>query len=148
MHGTSELTEIEQQLLMAAAVCGFGPRTDLSGANTVRIVNQVLVWRGLTSDQIDSIWSDQECDSDVYTTLVRMTHQWCSDGSFRPGERAGPALFQGGGNWGVPGDPDRPACWPHYNSCRLTAEGKRLAQVLLEQHPEYRESAKPRATTD
>ncbi len=45
MVGADDLTEVEQQLLMAAAVQGLGPTTDISRANTVRIVHQVLRWR-------------------------------------------------------------------------------------------------------
>ena len=138
MVGASELTEIEQQLLMAAAVHGLGPATDLVSANTARVVNQVLRWRGLTAEQIKAGWRDRDCDPEhaaVYAALVRMIRR--RDGSFRPAERPGPALFEGSGNWGVPGDPSRRACWPQYNSCRLTAEGERLARLLLEQHPEY-----------
>ena len=143
---TDDLTEIEQQLLMAAAVQGLGPATDLGRANTARVVNQVLRWRGLTAEQVNAGWRDEDCDPEhdaVYAALVRMTHQECRDGSFRPGERPGPALFEGGGNWGVPGDPDCPPCWPHFNSCRLTSEGERLALLLLEQNPEYCKNAEP-----
>ena len=110
MGGVGDLTEGEQQLLMAAGVHGLGPATDLGRANTARVVNQVLRWRGLTAEQIDAGWQDEDCDPEhdaVYAALVRMTHQKCRDGSFRPGERPGPALSEGGGNWGVPGEPDR-----------------------------------------
>jgi hypothetical protein len=44
MGGMGELTEAEQQLLMAAGVHGPGPATDLGRANTARVVNQVLRW--------------------------------------------------------------------------------------------------------
>lgn len=141
MGGAGDLTEVEQQLLMAAAVHGLGPATDLGRANTARIVNQVLRWRGLTDDQINAGWRDEDCDPEqgaVYATLIRMTHQAHREGPGRAPERPGAALFKGGGNWGVPGDPDRPACWPYFNSCQLTTEGERLARLLLEQHPEYR----------
>jgi hypothetical protein len=144
MGGVGDLTEVEQQLLMAAAVHGLGPATDLGRANTARVVNQALRWRGLTAEQVNAGWRDKDCDPEheaVYAALVRMTHHACRDGSFRPGKRPGPALFEGRGNWGVPGDPEHPACWPHFNSCRLTVEGQRLAQSLLAQHPEYRKSA-------
>lgn len=66
-----------------------------------------------------------------------MTSQVCKDGIVRACERPGPALFEGGGNWGITGDLDRPACWPQFNSCRLTYEGERLARELLALHPEY-----------
>ena len=144
MGGVGDLTEVEQQLLMAAGVHGLGPATDLARANTERVINQVLRWRGLTAEQIDAGWQDEDCDPEhdaVYAALVRMTHQKCRDGSFQTGERPGSALFEGGCNWGVPGDPGRPPCWPHFNSCRLTAEGERLARSLSEQYPEYRKSA-------
>jgi hypothetical protein len=151
MDDAIDLTEVERQLLMAAAVHGLGPATDISRANTARVVNQVLHWRGLTAEQVNAGWRDEDCDPEhdaVYAALVRMTHQAVRGGGFRPSERPGPALFEGGGNWGVPADPERPACWPHFNSCRLTAEGERLARELLEQHPEYRKSAEPGAAPD
>jgi len=72
---------------------------------------------------------------------VRIVHQKCTNGSFWPAKRPGPALFEGGGNWGVSGDPNCPACWPDFNSCRLTVQGDRLAGLLLEQRPEPRKSA-------
>jgi hypothetical protein len=143
MSGESDLTETEQQLLMAAALHGFGPNTDLGRANTARVVNQVLRWRGLSDEQILSGWWDEDCSpahDAVYSALVRITHQTHRAGPGRPPERPGVALFEGGGNWGVPGDPDRPACWPQFNSCRLTAEGKRIARDLLAQHPEYQKT--------
>lgn len=139
MGSATYLTEIEQQLLRSAAVLGLGPATDLSRANTARVVDQVLRWRGLTAEQVDAGWRLEDCDPEhgtVYAALVRMTHQTDVDGPGRAPERPGPALFEGGGNWGVPGDPEQPACWPQYNSCRLTAEGERVARVLLERHPE------------
>ena len=137
---TADLSEIEQQLLIAAAVHGLGPAADLSRACTARVVDQVLRWRGLTVERMQVGWPDGERDPEhemVYAALVRMTHQKCPDGSFRPAERAGPVLFEGGGNWGVPGDPTCPPCQPEFNSCRLTAEGEQQARLLLEQHPEY-----------
>ncbi len=144
MDRTADLTEIEQQLLMAAAVHGLGTGTDLGRANTARIVDQVLAWRGLSGEQVRSGCQGEECDPThdlVYSALIRMIHQKHREGPGRAPGRPGPALFEGGGNWGVPGDPDFPACSPRYNSCRLTAEGERLARLLLEGHSECRRSA-------
>ena len=141
MGVAGDLTEVEQQLLMAAAIYGLGPTADLGRANTARVVNQVLRWRGLSAAQINSGWRDEDCDPEheaVYGALIRMTHEVHCQEPGRIPERWGEALFEGSGNWGVPGDPDRPACWPQYNSCRLTAEGERVARELLERHPEYR----------
>lgn len=145
MANAGDLTETEQQLLMAAALLGFGPTISLLGANTVHILNRVLLWHGQTQEQIDNgWWVDENCDPShqvVYDTLIRMTEQVRHDRSNRAAERPGTALFEGGGNWGVPGDPDHPPCLPHFNSCRLTSEGERLARLLLEKHSEYREPA-------
>ena len=138
MTTTDHLTEIERQLLMAAAVHGLGPATEVRYANTARVVNLVLRWRGLAPNQINAGWRDDECDPEhdaVYEALIRMTHQLHMQGPGRAPERPGPALFEGGGNWG---DGDRPASWPQFNACRLTAEGERLARELLARHPEYR----------
>jgi hypothetical protein len=142
MNDRETLTETERLLLMAAAVQGMGPDTDLDYANTARVVNQALRWRGLSAEEVRRGWRDRECDpahEDIYNALIRMTHQTQSVGPGRAPERPGAPLFEGGGNWGVPGDPNRPACWPQYNSCRLTTLGERVAQQLLARHPEYGE---------
>ncbi|MCH8152512.1 MAG: hypothetical protein IH830_09095 [Planctomycetes bacterium] len=34
--------------------------------------------------------------------------------------------------------------FPHFTSCRLTERGARLAEQLLERHPEYRDIDQPR----
>ena len=60
---------------MAAAVHGLGPDTDLSRANTARVVDQVLRWRGLNAEEIQSGWKELECDpvhEEVYNALIRM----------------------------------------------------------------------------
>ncbi len=145
MNDPETLTETEQLLLMAAAVQGLGPDSDLVHGNTSRtsrIVNQVLRWRGLTEAEIrrDTEGSQNlhPIRTEVYNALIHMTRQKIRGGSWREAERPGPALFEGGGNWGVPGNPDRPACWPEFNSCRLTTDGERIAQELLAGHPECR----------
>jgi len=140
MHNRDTLTETERLLLMAAAVHELGQVTDLSRANTNRVVDQVLRWRGLSTEEIRSGWLEQEYGSvhaEVCDALIRMTHQTHRVGPGRAPERPGVPLFEGGGNWGVPGEPDRPACLPYYNSCRLTSEGERIARELLERHPEF-----------
>jgi hypothetical protein len=137
-------TETERLLLMAAAVHELGPATDLSWANTARVVDQVLRWRGLSALEVRDGWQEQECGpihEEVYNALIRMTHQTTQVGPGRLPERPGVPLFEGGGNWGVAGDPTCPACWPQFNSCRLTAEGERMARDLLRQYPEYRKGA-------
>src|ERR1700682_3807807 len=111
MDDFNTLTLTERLLLMAAAVHGLGPRTELGYANTARVVNQALRWRGLSAEEIRGGWRNRDCDpvhAEVYDALIRMTHQMQSVGPGRAPERAGPALFEGGGNWGVPGDPGRP----------------------------------------
>lgn len=141
MDECDTLTETERLLLMAAAVQNLGPHTDLSRANTARVVDQALRWRGLSDEEVRRGWREQECDpahEELYDALIRMTREMHSVGPSRAPERAGPVLFEGGGNWGVPGDPSCPACWPQYNSCRLTAEGERVALELLERFPEFR----------
>lgn len=135
------LTDMERLLLMAAAVQGLGPDADVTRANTARVVIQALRWSGLDSAEVRAQWDQGEWPpalEGVYGPLVRMTWQQRTGGGLFPAERLGLALFEGGGNWGVPGDPDCPPCDPQYNSCRLTALGERVALALLEQHPEYR----------
>jgi hypothetical protein len=144
MDKPETLTETERLLLMAAAVHELGPATDLSWANTARVVDQVLRWRGLSAEEVRDGWQEQECgliQEEVYNALIRMTHQTTRAGPGRLPERPGVPLFEGGGNWGVPGSPDCPACWPQFNSCRLTAEGERMARDFLGQCPEYRKDA-------
>jgi hypothetical protein len=142
---TPQLTDMERLLLMAAAVRGLGPNTDLSRANTWKIVLQALKWSGLDSPEVRELWLQNEWHpalEAVYGPLVRMTQPQCLDDSFRPAERPGPALFEGCGNWGISGE--RPPCDPHFNSCRLTTLGEQVALALLEQHPEYRSDAELR----
>jgi hypothetical protein len=137
---SEKLKEIERQLLLAAAVHGLGPATDLSRANTARVVNQVLRWRGRCAEELRYVWREQNGDplhDEVYGALIRMTRQIACGAEGRTPERPGTPLFEGGGNWGVPEDPSCPACEPEFNSCRLTKEGQQLAQVLLQRHPEY-----------
>lgn len=134
------LTETERLLLMAAAVHELGPAADLSRANTNRVVDQVLQWRGLSTEEIRDGWWEQECGTvhaEVYNALVRMTHQIHRVGAGRVPERPGVPLFEGSGDWGIPGDPSRPACLPYFNSCRLTSEGERIAEELLKRRPGY-----------
>jgi hypothetical protein len=122
---------IERQLLIAALVQGVLPKIKLDRANTWRVVDQVLSWHGLTTEQIEAGWRTHDCDLEhelVYSALVKMIHT-CVNGE---------KLFEGHGNWGVPGDASQPACHPQYNSCRLTAEGEKLAILILEKHPGYR----------
>jgi hypothetical protein len=151
MDQRETLTETERLLLMAAAVHELGPATDLSRANTARVVNQVLSWRGLSAEEVGGGWRELECGpihEEVYNALIRMTHQTHRAGPGRTPERPGAPLFEDGGNWGVPGDPNSPACWPQYNSCRLTAAGERVAREFLGRHPEYRKDAGPGAAPD
>jgi hypothetical protein len=150
MDDIETLTETERLLLMAAAVHGLGPGTDLSRANTARVVNQALLWLGVSPEEIRRGWEELETHKQgeqlenhpgseaFYAALVRMTHQLLRGGPGRAPERAGPALFEGSGNWGVPGDPGCPASSPYFNSCRLTARGEQIARELLVRHPEYR----------
>jgi len=151
MEEHETLTENERLLLMAAAVHELGPCTDLLRANTARVVEQVLRWRGLSAEEIRKGWREWSCDplhQEVYDTLVRMTLQWQRVGRGQAPVRPGVPLFEGAGNWGVPGDPSRPPCWPQYNSCRLTEAGGRLAKELLAQYPEYNKNAESSAAAD
>ena len=130
MDNKETLTETERLLLMAAAVQRLGPNTDLDRANTARVVDQVLRWICLGAEEISRGWEEPAIGPihrEVYNVLIRMTYQMPN----RAPERPGTPLFEGNGNWGVPGDPIRPACLPQYNSCRLTAEGEQLASELL-----------------
>ena len=133
---------------MAAAVHGYGPGADITRANTARIVWQALDWGGLFNDEVREHWNRGELHptiDQVYGQLVRMTHQLNRIGPGRRPERPGEALFEGGGNWGVPGDPERPPNDPWYNSSRLTPMGEQVARALLEEFPEYRKAGQSAA---
>ncbi len=137
MADSETLTVTEQLLLLAAAAHGLGPNADLNHANTTRVIDQVLRWRGLTEGEIQRGWQesgDHPVHDEVYGTLIRMTFQLPN----RAQERLGVPLFVGAGNWGGPSGSGYPACAPQFNSCRLTEEGVRIARQLLVQRPEYR----------
>jgi hypothetical protein len=114
---------------MAAAVHRLGPETDLTYANTARVMRQALHWAGLLHGEIETCFESYDDIPPVtqfYDALTSMIHQ----------ERATEALFEGGGNWGGPGL--RPAA-AHFTSCRLTERGWSLAKQLLDLHPHYRQ---------
>jgi hypothetical protein len=139
MDETEMFSEIERLLLMAASARELGPSSSLVRANTAKVVEQALLWLGLSGEDIRQGWAKPKrfpINEEVYNVLNRMTFQFPDRAPERPGE----VLFEGGGNWGVPGDPNCPAPWPQYNSCRLTRHGERIARLLLEQHPEYRKN--------
>jgi hypothetical protein len=129
-------SEDERLLLMAALVHGFGPDTQLGTANAHKVVAQALVWSE-GKDEAD-LWPGYFYDNPrataVHAVLVRMVRP-----SRRPAARPGPALFEGEGNWGDPGDPDPPSD-PFYTSCRLTARGVEIAERLLAGRPELRKT--------
>lgn len=129
MDDHESLSVTERRLLMAAAVQGLFADTDLTSgtASTFRVVDQALQWQRLSAEEILTGWDKEgTVNAQVYNVLVGLFH------------RPGAPLFEGYGNWGVPGDPSCPASWAHYNSCRLTARGERIALDLLSQHPEFR----------
>jgi len=116
-------------LLMAAAVHRLGPQTNLSYANTMKVMRQALHWAGLLHGEIEERFeSYDECPpvTQFYESLISMMPQ------SRPTE----VLFECGGNWGGLGEPRASA---HFTSCRLTERGWSLACQLLERHPRYRE---------
>jgi hypothetical protein len=137
MADVDTLTEIEQLLLVAAAVHGLGPQTNLNIANADKVVGQALEWAGLMGEESREAWEQIEYRPaivQVYGALIRMTHQILQVGPGRPPARPGEALFEGGGNFGTA---DAPQAFPHFTSCRLSVRGEQLARQLLEQHPEY-----------
>ena len=134
MTGTEGISEIERLLLMAAAVHGLGPGTDLSRANTAKVVDQVLKWTGVNDGEVREAWSSIESHpamDRVYTVLISMVQ---SDSGKLP-ERPGDPLFKGGGNWG---GPEESPCNLHFNSCRLTELGERIAFQLLQENSHHR----------
>lgn len=133
MNERESLTSIERLLLIAAEQCGLGPQTDLGRASTFKIVRQAARLAGLPDEVVRAPVEGPDWHpaiAEIYATLVRMTHQTWIDGDGRAPARPGPALFEGGGNWGSPDDPSDPPAWPLYNSCRLTALGIQIARRL------------------
>ena len=116
-------------LLMAAAVHRLGPETDLTYANTAKVMRQALHWAGLLQGEIETCfesYDDAPPVTQFYDALTSMILQ----------ERTTEVLFEGGGNWGGPGL--RPAA-AHFTSCRLTERGLSFAKQLLDRHPHYRQ---------
>lgn len=114
---------------MAAAVHEFGPWTDLTYANTAKVMRQALHWAGLLNAEIQTCFEGYgECPpvTQFYETLISMMPQ------SKPPE----VLFECQGNWGGPGEPRASA---HFTSCKLTQRGWQIANNLLERHPRYRE---------
>jgi hypothetical protein len=140
------LTENEQLLLMAAAAQGFGPETDLSTANTYKVVRQIVYWSQIDETIFDG-WCEQQFESpeldEIYRTLVGLVDQTPNRNGLSAG-RPGPALFEGAGSWGNPdGDPP---CATRFNACRLTSLGEEQARRLLVRYPQYRDAAPPPGT--
>lgn len=114
---------------MAAVVHKLGPKTDLSYANTFKVMRQALHWAGLLHGEIERSFEsyNNECPpvAQFYEAMISMMPQ------------AGPTevLFEGEGNWGGPGELPASA---HFTSCRLTERGWEIGCELLERHPDYR----------
>ena len=114
---------------MAAAVHGLGPETDLTHANSAKVMRQALHWAGLLHGEIETCfesYDDAPPVTEFYDALESMILEKM------PKE----VLFEGGGNWGGPGFRRAAA---HFTSCRLSKRGWSLANRLLERHPHYRE---------
>jgi hypothetical protein len=134
------LSPMEKLLLIAAAVKGHYPETDFAFTQTASVVWQAALWAGLDTDDVIAKWRMIEVHPllyEVYDPLVRMTAMRLRAGGHRAPDRLGPALFEGEGNWGDPGNPGRWPCDPRFNSCRLTVLGEQVARKLLAENPEY-----------
>jgi hypothetical protein len=136
------LSEVERLLLMAAAVHGLGPKTDLTFANTNKVVGQALEWAGLLVGEVRAAWENpgreyRPAIVQVYGALIRMARQIHRVGPGRPPERPGEPLFEASGNVGTAA---KPQAFPHFTSCRLTARGEPVAQELLARNPAYARS--------
>ncbi len=136
MKDAVPLTEMEELLIMAAAVHGLGPNTRLT-ANAAKVVGQALEWAGRMEGEVRKAWLSIEghpAIDECYAVLIRMIRQLLRNGVHRPPERPGDALFEGAGNFG---SALHPPALPHFTSCRLTERGVSIARDLLRRHPEY-----------
>jgi hypothetical protein len=132
-EANAELLGPEKLLLMAAAELGFGPQHGLSVANSAKVLRLAARWSGVEDSELRFMEGPHwhPLVNELFEALVRMVHQVQCEGPGRRPERPGAALFEGGGNWGEPGDPSQPPAWPLYTSCRLTELGEQIAQELL-----------------
>src|SRR6185295_19847728 len=122
MNQDGPLSEMEQLLLMVAAVQGLGPNAPLT-ANASKVVGKALEWAGLMDEEVRAAWLNRESHPAIeqcYAVLIRMLRQILPGGVQQPPEKPGDILFEGAGNFGTSEDP--PAL-PHFTSCRLTARG-------------------------
>ena len=143
MDEIETLTEVERLLLMAAAVQVSRPAGNVYKANTWRVVRQAGRWLGMSIEEANAAVHVPESHPimlKVFEALVRMTSTAHDGERGHAPERPGEPLFEGAGNWGQPGDPEKPPADPPYTACWLTPHGERLAQQLLERHPEYRKT--------
>jgi hypothetical protein len=141
MTGTEQLSNVEQLLVMAAAIRGLDSETNLRYANGGTIVGQVLEWLGFLEGEVRKSWEDLEYCPEitaVYGALVRLSHQILREGPGRPPIVGGEPIFEGSGNLGTP---EEPGAFPHFNSFRLTPYGEELARELLLLHPQYQEKS-------
>jgi hypothetical protein len=124
MHDTSGLTENQKLVLMAAAVHGLGPETDLMYANARRVVRQALVWQGYWDQELDAVWNPYDGSpalEAVYGALLSLI-------------KMGEPLFEGAGNLG---SDSLPSAFPDFVSCRLTTRGQAMAEQLLAEQPRF-----------
>ena len=129
---------------MAAAVHGLSGRTPTSGeADTARIVNQVLRWRGLSrarSIQGGGTRTATRTDAQrSYSSADRMTHQIHVEGPGRTPERQERHCSKARVTGSITGRPlKRRLAGLISTRPGLPPTGERLAHELSERHPEYR----------
>ncbi len=127
MHTPDSLTPDQKLVVMAAAVHGLGPETALKYANARRVVRLSLIWKGFSGHALEAAWNPYDGSAvlnEIYRAMI----------SLMPHESDEP-LLEGAGN--VAGNP--PA-FPDFTSCRLTALGMELAEQLLSERPDLRDS--------
>jgi hypothetical protein len=123
----TSLVERERLLLMAAYYRGAKAEAEIR-ANCALVLRQALLWAGLWNEQLER---DEHSDvakpiiEDWYSTLIAMTRV----------ARGSGLLIEGAGNMQMP--PKGPA-FPSYSGCRLTSEGRTIAERLLAENPQYR----------
>jgi len=123
-------SEFRKNMILASTLLHTQPPTDVPRANCARILRHALIAAGLSDQRLEeghsvAFHGNTKDFPEVrlwYTTLIELTRQ----------EPASARLLTGAGNLELPAGACFTACW-------LTSDGRRFAEKLLVEHPEWKE---------